>query len=210
MRNSCNSGRRQCLLVLNTSHHLAPLECALLYPDSVLYLIFFLLPPSPLLLPSPALIVIGVPLLVPVPPRGFSPTLLYHNQCQRGPLFLWPHSLHPSLLLGALQVRASPFLSDSETLPIFWEESSSLLFGGGFVPPVFPTGGGTLEFRSAAPGVPPFACCLSFFSSACAMSCFRSTLINLLKNSVNNDFATGVSASNVWWSLPMAQVGLAS
>ena len=79
VRNSCNSGRHRCLLVLNTSHHLAPLECALLYPHSVLYLIFFLLPPSPLLLPPPALIVIGVPLLVtcsspevsPVVPSGY-------------------------------------------------------------------------------------------------------------------------------------------
>ena len=71
VRSSCNSGRRRCLLVLNTLHHLVLLEYVPLYPHSVLYLIFFLLPPSHLLLPPPALIVIGVSLLVPVPPPRF-------------------------------------------------------------------------------------------------------------------------------------------
>ena len=71
VRSSCNSGRRWYLLVLNTSHHLTLLEYVPLYPHSVLYLIFFPLPPSPLLLSLPALIVIGVLLLVPVPPPRF-------------------------------------------------------------------------------------------------------------------------------------------
>ena len=68
---SCNSGRHRYLLVPNISCHLALLEYAPLYPHSVLYLIFFLLPPLPLLLPPPALIVIGVLLLVPVPSPRF-------------------------------------------------------------------------------------------------------------------------------------------
>ena len=71
VRSSYNSGRRRYLLVPNTLHHSVLLEYAPLYPHSVLYLIFFLLPPSPLMLPPSALIVIGVLLLVPVPPPRF-------------------------------------------------------------------------------------------------------------------------------------------
>ena len=70
-QSSYNSGRRWYLLVLDTSHHLVLLEYAPLYPHSVLYLIFFLLPPSPLILPPSALIVIGVLLLVAGPPLKF-------------------------------------------------------------------------------------------------------------------------------------------
>ena len=55
------SGRCRYLLVPYTLHHSVLLEYAPLYPHSVLYLIFFLLAPSPLMLPPPALIVIGVP-----------------------------------------------------------------------------------------------------------------------------------------------------
>ena len=44
-RSSCNSGRRRCLLVLNTSHHLAPLEYAPRISTQS-YILYF--PPSPL------------------------------------------------------------------------------------------------------------------------------------------------------------------
>ena len=67
-RSSCNSERRQYLLKLDTLHHLVLLEYVPLYPHSVLYLILFFLPPLPLMLPHLALIVIGVLLLVSVPP----------------------------------------------------------------------------------------------------------------------------------------------
>ena len=67
-RSSYNSERHRYLLMLDTLHHLVLLEYVPLYPHSVLYLILFLLPPLPLMLPHLALIVIGVLLLVSVPP----------------------------------------------------------------------------------------------------------------------------------------------
>ena len=73
-RSSYNSERRQCLSKLDTLHHLVRLEYVPLYPHSVLYLILFLLPPLPLMLPHSALIVIGVLLLMSGPPP---PLLLY-------------------------------------------------------------------------------------------------------------------------------------
>ena len=73
-RSSYNSKRRQCLSKLDTLHHLVRLEYVPLYPHSVLYLILFLLPPLPLMLPHSALIVIGVLLLMSGPPP---PLLLY-------------------------------------------------------------------------------------------------------------------------------------
>ena len=67
-RSSYNSERRRYLLMLDTLHHLVRLEYVPLYRHSALYLILFLPPPLPLMLPHLALIVIGVLLLVSVPP----------------------------------------------------------------------------------------------------------------------------------------------
>ena len=73
-RSSYNSERRQCLSKLDTLHHSVRPEYVPLYPHSVLYLIFSLLPHLPLMLPHSALIVIGVLLLMSGPPP---PLLLY-------------------------------------------------------------------------------------------------------------------------------------
>ena len=55
-----------------------------------------------------------------------------------------------------------------------------------------------------------FNCCLAFFNLAFAISCFLSDRISLLKNSFRRDLPMGVSASNVWCSLPKALVGCGS